>query len=264
MLVGEADVALGNGSHLTVYTLHSRSDIAHVLVDTGTAERPALTIAAAGNSALNTSSTRIGTGAWGRSGSWDNGSVGSSGSTRSNWGSSSAGDLDEGLSLAPSPGSNSGGDSAGGTGRSSSRSWAGNSARRSGAGTRTRTRTRTGTGLGAITRDGGSSSTEDLRTGILELNGLDTLRDSTSITRVGTEHIWESVESGSGGLGTRDNNSGALHIHLPVSKSVEPGPCDNCLTSGEARRNLEVERRQDMSSVWGKIAIGLDRVVAFP
>lgn len=118
---------------------------------------------------------------------------------------------------------------------------------------------------GAVASNGCNSSADDLGTGVLEFDGSNPLGDGTAVTGVSTEHGRESIESSLGGLGTTDGNGSTLHVHLSVSKTVEPGPCNDGLASGEVRGNLEAESWERVLAVSGfEIAGSLDRVVSLP
>lgn len=136
-----------------------------------------------------------------------------------------------------------------GLARSSGDWWAG-----SGAGSR----------CGVVTSDGGGSSSNDLGTGVLVLDGNNTLGDGTAVVGVRTEQVGESVETSLRGLRTTDGDSSTLHVHLSVSETVEPSPCNDSLSSGKIRRDLEAEKWQHVRSIGIKIARSLDRVVSLP
>lgn len=97
------------------------------------------------------------------------------------------------------------------------------------------------------------------------MDGVDVLRDCAAVAGVGAEHGWEGVESGGGLLITRDHDSCALHVHLAVALTIPPEPGDDSFAGGEARRDFEVEKREDLGWVWREVAEGsVDGVVAFP
>lgn len=121
-----------------------------------------------------------------------------------------------------------------------------------------------GSGCGVVTSDGGGSSSNDLRTRVLVLDGNNILGDGTAVVGVRTEQVGESVETSLGGLGATDGDGSALHVHLSVSETVEPSPCNDSLSSGKICRNLEAEKWQHVRSIGIKIALSLDRVVSLP
>lgn len=123
---------------------------------------------------------------------------------------------------------------------------------------------RAGSRCGVVTRDDRGSSANDLGTRVLVLDGDDTLGDDTAVAAVRTEQVGESIETILGGQGTTDGNSSTLHVHLSVSDTVEPSPCNDSLASGKIRGNLEVEQWQHMCRIGIKIALSLDRVVPLP
>lgn len=150
-----------------------------------------------------------------------------------------------------------------GGGKTDERSAPGRSSRRSRH--RRRNRSTTGARCSVIARNNCGSSADNLRTRVLVFDGNNTLGDGTAIVGVRTEQIRESIETGLGGLATTDGNSSTLHVHLSVSKTVEPGPCNDGLAGGKVCGNLEAEKRQDVLTIGGvKVASSLDRVVSLP
>lgn len=123
---------------------------------------------------------------------------------------------------------------------------------------------RAGSRCSVVTSDDRGSSSNDLGTRVLVLDGNNTLGDGTAVVGVRTEQVGESVESSLGGLRTTDGNSSTLHVHLSVSETVEPGPCNDSPTSRKIRGDLEVEKWQHVRSIGIKISISLDRVVSLP
>lgn len=122
-----------------------------------------------------------------------------------------------------------------------------------------------GARCGVIARNNCDSGADDLRAGVLVFDGNNTLGDGAAVAGVRTEQVRKSIETGLGGLSTTDGNSSTLHVHLSVSKTVEPGPCNNGLAGGEVRGNLEVEKRQGVLTIGRfKVTSSLDWMVSLP
>lgn len=122
-----------------------------------------------------------------------------------------------------------------------------------------------GSRCGVIASNNCDSGADDLRAGVLVFDGNNTLGDGAAVVGVRTEQVRKSIETSLGGLSTTDGNSSTLHVHLSVSKTVEPGPCNDGLTGGEVRGNLEAEKRQGVLTIRRvKVTISLDRVVSLP
>jgi hypothetical protein len=88
-----------------------------------------------------------------------------------------------------------------------------------------------GAGLGAVTGNGSLTGSLDIRAGVLELDGLDTLRDYAVIVGVCTEHGWQGLEALLVLIVAADHDSSALHVHLTVAALVEPGPVKSSQSS---------------------------------
>lgn len=122
-----------------------------------------------------------------------------------------------------------------------------------------------GARCGVIASNNCDSGADDLRAGVLVFDGNNTLGDGAAVASVRTEQVRKSIETGLGGLSTTDGNSSTLHVHLSVSKTVEPGPCNDGLAGGEVCGNLEVEKRQGVLTIGRfKVTISLDWMVSLP
>lgn len=130
---------------------------------------------------------------------------------------------------------------------------------------RNRRRSTAGSRCGVIASDDCDTSADDLGAGVLVFDGNNTLGDGAAVAGVRTEQVRKSIESGLGGLRTTDGNSSTLHVHLSVSKTVEPGPCNDGLAGGKVRGNLEAEKRQWVLTIGRvEVTISLNRMASLP
>jgi hypothetical protein len=84
--------------------------------------------------------------------------------------------------------------------------------------------TTTRAGLGVVAGNGSFTVSDDLRARVLELDGLDALRNSTTVAGVGTEHGRQGLEALLVLVVSANHDSGTLHVHLAVTALVEPSP----------------------------------------